>query len=125
VAGFVFAGLELWFRVRRRLSMPKAAEWSAFMGFSPCLLETPEEVHRSRSDLNSVSEVGVYRLAACAEVAWDYQRFVVGLAPEESQVSRCQHQHHSLSWQGRSCGCRRRQEPLPQRVHAVAVICRY
>jgi hypothetical protein len=39
--------------------------------------------------VNSVSEVVAYRLAACAGVARDYQRFVVGrLAPEESQVSR-------------------------------------
>src|SRR5215472_18288271 len=41
-------------------------------------------------------EVVAYRLAACAEVARDYRRFVVcRLAPEESQVSRCEHQRHS------------------------------
>ena len=40
--------------------------------------------------VNSVSEVVAYRLAACAEVAQDYRRFVASrLAPEESEVSRC------------------------------------
>ena len=44
-------------------------------------------------------EVVAYRLAACAEVALDYWRFVVSrLAPEESQVSPCQHQRHSPFW---------------------------
>jgi hypothetical protein len=76
--------------------------------------------------VNSVSEVVAYRVAACAEVARDYRRFVVSrLALEESQVSRCQHQRHSHFWQGRPCDCRRRQEPLLQRVYAVAVIYRY
>ena len=71
-------------------------------------------------------EVVAYCLAACAEVARDYRRFVVSrLAPEESQVSRCEHQRHSHFWQGSAGDCRRRQEPPLQRVHAVAVIYRY
>ena len=41
-------------------------------------------------------EVVAYRLAAWVEVARDYRRFVVSrLAPEVSQVSRCEHQRHS------------------------------
>jgi hypothetical protein len=52
--------------------------------------------------INSVSlqcEVIVYRLAACAEVARDYWPFVVSrFAPEESRVSRYEHQRHSYFW---------------------------
>jgi Membrane-associated sensor, integral membrane domain/His Kinase A (phospho-acceptor) domain len=57
------------------------------------------------ASVNSVSQVVAYRLAACAEVARDYWRFV-RLALEESQVSRCQHQRCSHFWQGRFCDCR-------------------
>jgi hypothetical protein len=40
--------------------------------------------------------VVAHRLAAWVEVARDYRRFVVSrLAPEESQVSRYEHQRHS------------------------------
>ena len=77
---------------------------SAFVG-PVAFWKRRKRVRCSRSDLNSVSEVVAYRSAACAEVARDYWRFVVNLAPEESRASRCQHQRHSHFWQGRSCDC--------------------
>src|SRR6516164_4765996 len=106
---------------RRRAMTPRCGSW-AIMFRSPRIRAGPTATSRTlllevkrtsarhcaiASDCSAINpapvnsvflqcEVVAYCLAACAEVARDYRRFVVSrLAPEEPQVSRCEHQRHS------------------------------